>query len=106
MTRDEQVNLIAQRFTEVLRNWLTADEFIEMKRKNETEAAYAAGACASHDFCDANIAMHDAFESVIGRSPLPDKVEMTEDDCILWNDAWNLARKLYLGTPHQCPSLP
>jgi hypothetical protein len=99
-TRDHQITAIAEAFGEVMRQWLTPAEFTEMKRRNETEAAYAGGACASHDFCDANMAMAEAFDHVMGRQPTSDEgdVAQSEADCALWNDAWNLSRKLYLGT--------
>jgi hypothetical protein len=99
MTRDQQVNMIAEAFGEVMRQWLTPAEFAEMKRRNETEAAYAEGACASHDYCDANMAMMEAFDQIMGRllTVESDDMAQAEADCAIWNDAWNLSRKLYLG---------
>jgi hypothetical protein len=38
MTRDQQVNAIAEAFAEVMRQWLTPAEFAEMKALNETPA--------------------------------------------------------------------
>lgn len=94
MTRDKQVAAMAEAFAEVMRQWLSEEEFAEMKRLNETDLAYAKGACASHDFCDANMAMEAAFRQVMGRSIAAD----SQEDANIWNDAWELARKLYLGT--------
>jgi hypothetical protein len=100
VTRHQQVEAIAQRFADVLINWLSPAEFMEMRRRNRDDVTYANGACASHDFCDANMAMMEAFESVTGHNMIPlDDGEISEEDCAIWNDAWNLARKLYIGAP-------
>ena len=64
-----------------------------MKRLNETDPDYADGACASHDFCDANMAMAPAFTQVMGREP----DVSSEEDAAIWSDAWELAAKLYIG---------
>ena len=61
---------------------------------------YDYGSCASHDFCDANIVMADAFEQHAGRPVwLPCDAEegtCTEAECdadlALWNDAWGIAK--------------
>jgi hypothetical protein len=50
---------LAQKFDAVLREWLTADEYSEVIRRNRTEEYR--GACATHDFCDANVAMMEAM---------------------------------------------
>jgi hypothetical protein len=62
-----------------------------MRARNATPD-YAA-ACASHDYCDANDYMADAFAEIIGRDILPDNGEgMTQADCDLWNRAWEIAK--------------
>lgn len=53
-----------------------------------TTPAYR-GACASHDFCDANMIMSQAFLYVFGRESNP----ASADDAGLWNRAWNIARE-------------
>lgn len=46
------------------------------------------GACATHDFADANMIMAEAFESAMGRA-----IDIASDaDCALWNRAWDIAR--------------
>jgi hypothetical protein len=94
MTRDEQITAIAEAFSEVMRQWLSPAEFAEMKRRNECDPAYAGKCCASHDFCDANMAMDAAMQDVLGDA------YRIEDETLhpIWNEAWSLARKLYLGT--------
>ena len=49
------------------------------------------GCCASHDFCDANMPMMDAFEGTIGR-PLLGVDGMAGADCDLVNAAWDMAK--------------
>jgi hypothetical protein len=61
-----QAHLIAKAFAAVLRDWLTADQWAEMQARN---VDYSDGVCASHDFCDANEAMAEAFKTITGREP-------------------------------------
>lgn len=49
-------------FVNVLNNWLTTYEMDLIKNYNATPA-YATS-CASHNFCDANMAMLTAFEVI------------------------------------------
>ena len=49
------------------------------------------GCCASHDFCDANMPMMDAFEGTTGR-PLLGEVGMADGDCDLFNSSWEMAK--------------
>lgn len=93
MNNDTIIAALAESFGETLRQWLTPDEFAEMKHRNESDPAYADKACASHDFCDANMAMAAAFHSCLGREP----DVAGERDAGLWNAAWELARKHHLG---------
>lgn len=95
-----QAQLVAEAFSLVLGSWLSKHEFADMKRLNETDADYRDGSvCASHDFCDANMAMDAAFQQVLGREPnVVGEGAEVEADCALWSEAWKLARKLYLGT--------
>lgn len=75
---------------------LSADEFADMLKRNAT---YGEGICASHDFCDANMPMANAFESVVGRPALeaPDGTAEHEADCVLWSRAWTVAKRQHLG---------
>jgi hypothetical protein len=83
------VPALAQRFAEDLRANLTTAEFAEMQRRN---AEYGPGICASHDFLDANILMHDAFTAVVGREHDMD----SDADNAIWNAAWEIAKPRYL----------
>jgi len=50
---------LAKQFDAVLREWLTAEEYEAVIRRNRTEEYR--GSCATHDFCDANVAMMEAM---------------------------------------------
>lgn len=89
----QPVEPLAREFAKVLTTYLGADTMRDVAR-NERDN-HIPGCCHSHDHCDANMAMDEAFTKVIGRGPLgeDDEMEMSEMDCNLWNEAWDLARK-------------
>lgn len=77
---------LAKRFSYVLRGWLSSDEIAEVIERNKTAKP---NVCHSHDFCDANMVMADAWRQVIGG-------EIDADDeaqATLWGTAWELANK-------------
>lgn len=95
---DEILEGIAKAFSVVLHRWLNPEQWEELIRKN---AADPEDSCSSHDFCDANMAMDEAFRVVLGRAIiLPcDAIEgdkeqeaIIDADSVLWNDAWKLAK--------------
>jgi hypothetical protein len=89
--RAREVNL-AREFSKVLREWLTPSQMAEVIRRNATPE-YADGlCCASHDFCDANMAMDAALRVNYADRMTGDWV--TEDDELrgLWNSAWDIAK--------------
>jgi len=49
------------------------------------------GICATHDFCDPNMLMEEAFIQILGREP---HISAGPDapDSRLWNTAWGIAR--------------
>ena len=91
---------LAAMLATVLREWLTEDEFGRMQELNRGYG-HSSGICASHEFCDANMAMHEAFVRVFDREPLlPSDVEANpalagqEDiDISFWNAAWDQAHR-------------
>jgi hypothetical protein len=84
---------LGDRFAATLKEWLTPEEFAEMKRRNETDPTYANLSCASHDFCDANMAMDSAWRDLIGTEINADD----EEQAALWNAAWEIARRRHIG---------
>ena len=90
--------MLAQSFASTLRRWLAPEQMRAVVARN-TLASYST-ACASHDFCDANMAMLEAFGAAFTREPLFLAAPSSDDasnaaseaDTQLWNAAWNLAR--------------
>lgn len=82
--RPVSAEAIAEKFVAILREWLTSDEWQEMRRRNANERH--PDVCHSHDFVDANMAMGEAFEAF--------GLDSSED---LWNEAWNIAMPALTG---------
>ncbi len=83
-----QTEQVSKKFSEVLREWLTPAEMDEVIIRNE-EPRYKEGElCATHDFCDANMAMFEAIEKVTGTEPDTQSDEFTK----LFNEAWVMAK--------------
>lgn len=79
------ITKVANEFSKVLHEWLTDDEMKEVIKRNEDDMM----CCASHDFCDANMAMDEAFTKVFNR-----EFDMESDhDNKIWNDAWTAAKQ-------------
>lgn len=76
---------LANAFSGVLNQWIP-EKLFEVNLRNK-EASYV-GCCATHDFCDPNQAMIDAFTSVFGREPSA----KNQKDNLLINNAWNIAK--------------
>lgn len=75
---------LAEKFSDVLRRWMTPTQMAEINRLNKT-VEYQSGCCATGDFCDSNQAMIDALES------LGSSWESTRTELV--NQAWDIARK-------------
>lgn len=66
----------------------------------EDNRTYPAGACATHDYTDANMAMLDAWVLTFGRQPLmledvegnPDLELKRDVEASLWSHAWQVAK--------------
>jgi hypothetical protein len=92
---NQHIEQLASEFADVLREWLTPAEFAEMRMRNRKYVGDTI--CASHDYCDSNVAMEIAFERIVGReSVMPSEGPQGEVDQALWDAAWSLARARYL----------
>jgi len=95
---------IGKRFVTVLEEWLTPAEFEQVRTLNDSREP---GVCHSHDFCDANMAMDEAFIDVLGRHPttLPEVTDQDYADALLaemydanlWTRSWDWAIEHYLS---------
>jgi hypothetical protein len=86
--RANSVRVLARRFAHELRQTLTADQMAMVLKRNADPAQHSGLVCASHDFCDANVCMIDAFELTVGREP----DASSDEDTDLINAAWSAAR--------------
>ena len=78
---------IANKFSSILREWLTTEELNEINNKN-TEYKKGIGTwCATHEYCDPNQGMINAF-AYFG---IVDIDFENEKHINLINDAWKLA---------------
>ena len=87
---DEIMKELADEFSSVLKGWLTPGQWTEMQAKGLLNEGTMV--CASHDYCDANMAMDAAFVKVLKRHPELDD----DDDVELWNKSWSDARRRHL----------
>lgn len=76
--------ILAVEFSHTLREWLTNEQMKEVIKLNATEEY--ADFCASHDYCDANMAMDAGIKTLFGRHA------DTRGDVELWNAAWTIAK--------------
>lgn len=86
---------LAHEFSRILREWLTEDEIAEViarnkadRRRRQTAQLADPAVCASHDFCDANMAMYEAFQNIAGHPVDPQNTA----DVSMWNKAWSMAK--------------
>jgi len=94
-------HIIARQFVADLKDGATAEQWATMRLAN---VGYGEGVCASHDFCDANMVMHPAFESVMGYTPIDGDLTpaQVEEASKLWGAAWDIAKRDFLtATPEE-----
>lgn len=83
---------LARSFCSTLRDWLTAEQ-LEIVNENNHRIGDR-GICATHEFCDANMAMQEAFRYHGILTPVEvDEGSIDHDVLVdLWNSAWSIAR--------------
>lgn len=81
------VDTLAREFSEGLHAYLTEEQMQAVVERSRVETA--AGACHSHDFCDANMVL---YEVVLrhGMDPVAEGGMDLYD--ALWDQAWSLAK--------------
>lgn len=85
MTQTEiNPDAVAAKFDATLREWLSDGDYAEMLRLNRTSEYRES--CASHNYCDANMAMADALAS-FGIDA--DRIGTDGAVDALWSAAWN-----------------
>lgn len=91
-----EARALAKAFASRYLDQMGADVLAAVVEENRT---YLAGACATHDYADANMFMLEAWNTVLGRPPLMlDDVEANAElapqyaeETALWNNAWEIA---------------
>lgn len=84
------VERLSDEFSRVIRHWLDPWELAAAVAENRNIAARGQSHCATHDYCDANMAMEEAFVTVMGY--LPDATRHGSDGP-LWDAAWVLSKQ-------------
>lgn len=79
---------LANRFAELLHEVIGGSLMKDVVERNKHNAPHI---CASHDFCDANEVMSEAFAEIVGHTPELIPGQDTEDSA-LWNTAWGIAK--------------
>lgn len=106
-TTEQTARLLGEAFARILLHQLGESEKAEMRARNAQQTD--PGICHSHDYCDANMAMYQAFEEVMGRDLLPSHdigtVGMSDEDAALVNAAWDYAKVRHLTAPQSIPEL-
>lgn len=83
------MNPLAVQFDAIIRLWLTPSQYRKLCAGTDTESPV----CLSHDWCDANQAMLDAFEIVHGRDPFDSDDGLSEADACAMADARQQAKQ-------------
>jgi hypothetical protein len=90
------IQLLACEFVSGLRRELTLPALAQAVGENMAEPHESI--CHTHDYCDANMVMYEAFKAVLGREPAWNEGNtleaMQEADLDLVNKAWTLAMDL------------
>jgi len=82
---------VAEHFAALIRQCLTESEVERIRELNEAERDMSV--CHTHDFCDANMVMDHALESLGVSVWNGTDGDMYDDAVDLWNAAWSLARR-------------
>src|SRR3972149_3384059 len=88
----KKIEAVAREFSRLLLAEIGNKKFREVVKRNKLEKDK--GICHSHDFCDANMVMQDAFK-IIGMNLERDYPDMLQNQVIvkMWNAAWDMAKK-------------
>lgn len=85
-------HILAIQFSKVLRRWLSS---VQMKVVTETNKARNDNTCATHDYCDSNMAMDEAWNTLFPREMFADGDENPDQhaaDCEQVNRSWDIAK--------------
>lgn len=102
MTKQITPAELAEAFSKVIKQSLSSGDLALVRARNVT-SRYV-DACATHDFCDSNMAMLKAYtELTEGAEDKFDVSDMTDAHRELWNEAWAIAKKGGFGATPLVP---
>jgi hypothetical protein len=82
--RSDPATRLAMDFSLVIKKWLSTQDIKTVIERNATEGYK--NCCATHDFCDANQAMIDAYQIAFGK-----ELDLQENIALV-NKAWDIAK--------------
>jgi len=95
MKKVDKIEMVARVFQQKIHEVLTTEELIKIDKANKINDEHSMGTCcATHDYCDANVYMIDAFREVIGRYA----IAASDHDMGITNDAWDRAKEIGFAT--------
>lgn len=80
--------LLAKEFSKILNSWIP-DKLFEVNLRNKEAYYIEHNLCATHDFCDSNQAIINAYKNLYGSDPSLRNKKQTA----LINKAWNIAKE-------------
>lgn len=84
------VQKVSEQFSYLIRKALTPEELYEVNLRNADDLG--GGGCATHDFIDANMEMHQAFLDVLDVD-VADEHNIDQPHLVaMWNKAWDLSK--------------
>jgi len=89
------IEILAKEFSKSLKIALTNEEMTELVQKNRAEVNQ--GICHSHDYCDANMVLHEVFMRY-GMDVADEGGRERWGD--MWDAAWNVAKSNEFWTKH------
>lgn len=92
----ELINQLSDEFSRLIVANFSAEQLAETIAKNHTPEY--SGCCATHDYCDANMVMDEAFQNIMNREFIfwndekPETEEQNRKDTDLVNQAWAVSK--------------
>jgi hypothetical protein len=88
-----KVIALSNAFSAIIREWVP-DKVFEINQRNKEPYYIDNGLCATHDFCDPNQAIINAFKQVYDKEPSV----QNEQHNLLIIRAWNLSKSIGFNT--------
>lgn len=93
MEREDWVRRLAAAFSRIVTGHL-GDAVMEAVVREKDEHNYPVDRCPTHDYCDANEIMYEAWIEVFRSAPLESDrrgAAKFDEERAMWSDAWEMA---------------